>query len=349
MNSNLQANNRRYACAMLALSGALGSALAAHASVSTAVQIYASYSGESMDRAYNPAQIYGVPGPDSLKPGDTGLYTCHPSYCTPVFPNVVTSGTTDTTGAASSAYDSLSGVDPSTNSSAYASATANTAHGALHDTAFGSYEFPYGGDDYDAAGNPGGSIFDDVTFNVAGANNNTVTDIAVDYRLTGSVSGLTFNHGENVSTAWQFQLGNTEVSQTGGWASYSSGPNALGVGILRQNYGAPPVSLLGVNVIADTPTDVDLQFDYQITGSSVSTGYYDGLALSCSGVTCDYGSRFSFVLPTGVTITSASGIIPSAAAPEPGTWTLMLVGFGALGGALRRRASRGAKWAAQSL
>jgi hypothetical protein len=42
-----------------------------------------------------------------------------------------------------------------------------------------------------------------------------------------------------------------------------------------------------------------------------------------------------------VTLSSASGSFITASAPEPATWSLMLVGFGGLGAALRRRAGRG--------
>ncbi|MEH3122164.1 MAG: PEPxxWA-CTERM sorting domain-containing protein [Sphingomonas phyllosphaerae] len=70
-------------------------------------------------------------------------------------------------------------------------------------------------------------------------------------------------------------------------------------------------------------------------------GYLDGSK-------ADYGntSYFNFALPTGVTMLSGSGTLLSnpytagggaGAVPEPATWAMMILGFGLVGGALRRR------------
>ena len=82
--------------------------------------------------------------------------------------------------------------------------------------------------------------------------------------------------------------------------------------------------------------------------------------LACNnGMTCDYGNtaKLGLTLPTGTTFTSDSGVFLSAnapppppvggAVPEPSTWAMMLVGFGGVGLAMRRRVKVGptALWA----
>lgn len=68
------------------------------------------------------------------------------------------------------------------------------------------------------------------------------------------------------------------------------------------------------------------------------------------GGTLDYGntSFFNIELPEGVTLLSSSGVLlstpyettTSPAVPEPSTWLMMILGFGAVGGVMRRRARR---------
>jgi hypothetical protein len=47
--------------------------------------------------------------------------------------------------------------------------------------------------------------------------------------------------------------------------------------------------------------------------------------------------RLVFNLTSGGTSTNLDNIVLHGAVPEPGTWAMMLVGFGAIGGAMRRR------------
>jgi MYXO-CTERM domain-containing protein len=57
----------------------------------------------------------------------------------------------------------------------------------------------------------------------------------------------------------------------------------------------------------------------------------------------DYYVELDYVAKINETV---GGTITTASAPEPAAWAIMLVGFGALGGVMRRRNSMAAKFAA---
>ena len=86
---------------------------------------------------------------------------------------------------------------------------------------------------------------------------------------------------------------------------------------------------------------------YTLQGASQSLGIFEQLITSSGyGGSSDFAhtSTFSFDLPQNVTFTSDSGAFlttasVSGAAPEPGSWVLMLVGFGLLGAVLRYNVS----------
>ncbi len=89
-------------------------------------------------------------------------------------------------------------------------------------------------------------------------------------------------------------------------------------------------------------------FDYFTTGTLVATGGLSTLTLMGTGTS--NGTGFSKVnsvtfSSTGYTYNGLDNLVLSAtsAVPEPATWALMILGFGAVGGAMRRRQSVAAK------
>ena len=192
---------------------------------------------------------------------------------------------------------------------------------------------------------------DTLTFNVAGANASTSTDIVVKFQLDGGLfapdapmgtPGLG-TRGASVQDA--FSLGHafgqvnfnlvganptyaspttlTQYTSEGGWTSFSW--DTVGPGLTQ---------FTGV---------------YSLSGISQTLGIRNSLsAFATSGGSFAYGSTSSlnFILPSNVTFTSASGtflsaLVPpsSGAVPEPATWAMMLAGFGLIGFGMRRRST----------
>ena len=94
----------------------------------------------------------------------------------------------------------------------------------------------------------------------------------------------------------------------------------------------------------NTWVDGDTQyFDviYNIVGSSHSA--YFGMDLSVmgghgQGTYMYHTAGVKFDLPSNVAMTSSTGLfLTTGAVPEPGTWMMMILGFGAVGYAMRRR------------
>jgi hypothetical protein len=347
------------ACA--AMAAALAWSPAAHAGnsnygVSTIVGIYGNYNLDD-GRTYNPQNFYnvvggqyplGYPGPYASQ-GDTGVY----SHSGNSLYGLTSTGTTDTTGNAISAFDSISGSDVS-GGGASAYAGANLANGSLHVTAAGTYDGVYQGEDYYSGGGAQAAVYDTLTFNVAGANASTVTDITMTLQIDGSASSSrSADYGsQSMGMNYTFSLGDTNFNQHGSWNPQTGGTGDLGptpvyVDGISTDDGDGHLTLVGIDQIADTPEDTRLQVTYQLTGSSITAGVFDGLSLGCQdGVTCDWlnTSSISFQLPTGVTLSSASGdFLTAPGVPEPAAWTLMLIGAGAVGGSLRGRRGRTAR------
>lgn len=187
---------------------------------------------------------------------------------------------------------------------------------------------------------------DTLNFNVGGADASTVTNIVVKFQLDGSLTtpaahganglgtpraSITNNFGfggasglvgfEQTAANNSLEILNTRSNQTG-WVSYSWDVISPGITQFTGVYALSGIS--------------------QVLGISNSLSAY-----ASTGASFSYGntSALSFVLPSNVTFTSASGVFLSAlnpvnsAVPEPATWAMMIFGFGLAGVSLRRRAA----------
>ncbi len=171
-----------------------------------------------------------------------------------------------------------------------------------------------------------------LTFEVPDATPSTVTDIEVSFILYGDfINGLSANLGDATARNILY-FGNATDDETVYEAPGTTTPGLDGIG--ANGWVSSTVGLDG--------SKLTFSGVYAITGADPSVGIYDELQLRCSaGFTCDYQHTgvIDITAPTGVTYTSGSGVFltePFSEAPEPAAWTLMLLGFGALGAALRR-------------
>lgn len=88
---------------------------------------------------------------------------------------------------------------------------------------------------------------------------------------------------------------------------------------------------------AIVPTFFDFDIAYSILGGTGRFLGATGSFMTGPGSGADITFR-----PSRVTLNFANGRINAPAVPEPATWALLIVGFGAVGGAMRRRPARAA-------
>jgi hypothetical protein len=182
-------------------------------------------------------------------------------------------------------------------------------------------------------------LVDFVTFHVTGA-----TPAVVDVRVTldGTVTGLSASAGY-YSSDLSFGFGGAfdyYAAINGNYSTHgfngASGYNPI--------YGWGPAG-----------TSQQDQWKYYRATSSTTGFEWDGqlyvtngenllldMTLNTTaggGATADFlnTAQLSLGLPSGVTFTSASGVLLTAGVPEPSTWALMLLGFAGLGYAGYRR------------
>ena len=139
------------------------------------------------------------------------------------------------------------------------------------------------------------------------------------------------------------------------WEAAYNDANGAGAGVYDLNtwYTSNPDALFWRFVGGQGPTfDVNNPGAYvfnTIAGWAASSLYSDNAFVSGVSVGNGSGSTPSFVgYADNVTATGAFGtrsfnFAAAAAVPEPGTWAMMLVGFGGIGGAMRRQRRASAK------
>ncbi|WP_133365721.1 PEPxxWA-CTERM sorting domain-containing protein [Qipengyuania sediminis] len=197
---------------------------------------------------------------------------------------------------------------------------------------------------------------------------------------TGGAANGVYSAGigsSNAGNAYSFGTGADRA--LGSLASGSVGPIWYG-GIFTNGLGNAITSLFfgytGEQWRSGTATGDGLSFQYSLNATELDNGQWidfaalaytaanntnagavDGnvfatpISGTIAGLSIANGQRFGFrwvdVDTTGSdhgvavdNLTIRAGIAPVAPVPEPGTWALLILGFGAVGAALRRRGSR---------
>lgn len=143
------------------------------------------------------------------------------------------------------------------------------------------------------------------------------------------------------AAAYTFNLGDSSFTFTGTGDWFA--PTAVsGTGAFNTIFGNPTTNFVDRGSVTFGPTDQYAAFPRPTTinfsngenfiGLRASAGdeYFYGFAYTTNNVLNSYG--FESVAGLAITPTVAA----AAAVPEPASWALMVVGFGAIGAAVRR-------------
>lgn len=187
---------------------------------------------------------------------------------------------------------------------------------------FGLRTSSYGGIEARAA------LHELLSFNVPGASQDTITKVAVTFRLdgdSGNIWGL-----ENFNNIYTDRFTFSKY-----YYFYAYGGSA---------YGAPAPSGVGCSATeGSTGSNYRATCLVDLYGPHPSMSIDQSLRLIAAYTTEPQYADFShtasakIVVPEGVTWTSQSGTYLTAGVPEPSAWAMMIAGFGAAGGLLRRR------------
>jgi hypothetical protein len=309
------------------LLGLLASAGAAKATVFTGARAVDGFSSAQSSSGYNV-------GWDGFGNRSTGLlgptYFSSPGFNCPGCTESSSGTTTPGTSATSSVDQAQASVPQGAVGAAFARANLRT--GQLGVMASGQ-NYPIVGFTSSVEGQAFAGLGDGLNFVVAGAGPTTVTDIGVTIDLHGSMAGA----GSFLQEQVLFSSPGVNDAQFLNQISVGAAPGALPVISFSNASGWVSYSFSPF-----TPDHLVFHGVYALTGATQHVDIGEVIYAEASNGVSDYAhtSDFSLSLPSNVTYTSDSGVFLTGAngVPEPGAWSLALLGLGLAGAALRRRA-----------
>jgi hypothetical protein len=220
-----------------------------------------------------------------------------------------------------SSSDAIDACDPGGCSIGTVTSSA-LATGDLATGSVGVYAFPTQVGAVVSEGTASAILQDSLTFNVAGANSSTITDIGVTFTVDGNVSFaesaaaqlneiMTFGCGTSTcgDISYGFNGGSNQIIEDGGWVSQ--------------------------NIVSESADSFIFSGVYALSGATDVLPILLELKAECQGdASCDvsHTGAVSFTLPSNVTFTSESGLFLAqpltTATPEPSYAGLLGLGFG---------------------
>ena len=244
---------------------------------------------------------------------------------------ITDTGTLDTTGKRTSSTDQSTVTSLAGSYAAAASASADLATGKVH---------LYAG----ASGPLAGAIAsaelnDTLHFTVAGASANTVTYLPVSFAFDGKTPTSGDVAHANGDLSFGFSFGNGYANDVNGTYEPSAGFSPFAY------VTAPSVGgWVSSSFMSYLPTDTRFTGVYEIIGASAVIPLDFRLELDAANVVLDFANTGSVSIGkvAGVSFTSDSGVFLTGnpiigGVPEPASWALIMVGFGVVGAAVRRR------------
>ena len=241
---------------------------------------------------------------------------------------VTATGTTDTTGTLTAAHDESSVVGGS--DAAFSTAAADLATAQIH-LNVSAVNF--------SSADATARLIDTLHFTVAGASASTVTLIPVSFAFNGSLTPSTDLAHASAELNYGFYFGNASAYEFGDYgAGYYdlnnptfayAGPAIVGGWASSGFASYDPLDTRFTGLYAITGATADIPIDFALV-----------LRVTRSGLDYSQGGSVNIGQVAGVSFTSDSGVFASRAAgavPEPASWAMLVLGFGVVGLAGRRR------------
>lgn len=177
---------------------------------------------------------------------------------------------------------------------------------------------------------PGVDTFE--TLSITGSTPSPITRTAGTYGYTASASTSSFfGAGTNADHWLSTNLATDSIT----FSSFTGGVRALG-GLF---FGSDISGLFAAGSVTLTATDASGSVTQTITNATTSSflGFVSTGPLT--SVTISAVQPATPLWPTVNNLTLAGAATPTPGVPEPATWAMMIVGFGLVGAAMRRRAT----------